>query len=1455
MTQWRTFARRSGFVLAGLIAAITVAIGLAWAAAQTGSGKAALERGLERLLSSPDLRVDIVGLDGRVPDRLRIGQITVADATGDWLTVHQAAFDWRPLRLLGGRLHIERLQADRVTLARLPEGGATTAQTDVDFSVPRLPFGLRADRIAVDTIEIGEPVVGQDAALRLSGSLSAETTAAIESALEIERLDGPPASVSANVSFVPSERTLEIDARMREASDGLIAHLLGAESLPALDIALSGRGPIADWRGQLRGEAGANRLTAELAIAAGDTIGFEFDGAAELTGVIPAELQPVIGPATSFAIAGQYDPDSESITLRTARLSIDAGTLVFSGGIDGRAASITGTLKADLAGPSLAPLIAPAAFAAATLEADITGKLALPSVRFSLSVRDAAAAPVSAASVAVLGVVAPASQGAADATVLDVTATLETDDFAIAIPALAQSLGARPSGFIAGDLDLARSIFVARDVRVSGAEVGSNVSGIIALDGAAADLAVSLTHDNLARLSADAGLSLAGAATLSGNVRIESDGIGATIRASSRRLSTGIAPLDALVGTQPNLEARIASEPDGEWQISNITLDGARASLTGEALVPADFDAIDARYALRLPDLTALSGALGTALAGSAESTGTITGAFDALALTARIDGAGLTAAGVTIGRAGATIEAADVTGMPNGTLALNLERPLAATARTRFRLEPDALHLSDIEAESADVRANGDLVVPTGGGAVTGTVRADTDDLQTITTAFGQPVSGRVSATLTFAETQGEPSLRAALEGRRLAMDLGGEALRVTTLSADSTVAYAREDIGVAMSLEATDVAAPPGTLETLRASVDGSLNDLRISASGRGDFAGETDLTLAGAVQRSDGETMIELAQLAGQLAGREIALRAPAQVRIGDRGYALKGLRLDVAGGEITGELEFGEAAVAGSAAVRALPVSVFAAGGTPLPLDGAVDGQLRLGGTPAQPQADLTVDGRGLELRLIAQAEPVAVDLSLAASLANDLIIFEARGDGNEAFSLDAQGRLPVQVSAAPATFSVDRSRALEGNLRLSADAGVIERIIPIDPHRLRGALSVEAAVAGTVREPVLTGEAALIGGRYENIEIGTVLDDVAAVITLADDKATVHASAKDGGSGQLRLSGDIKIAPPRSVDLALRMTDVTLVRRDEITAALSGDLFTTGDFGDLRVSGQVETRGIEVRLIDALPPEVVRLEVTEVGGATPPAPASPAEPSEPFAARLEIDVNIPNRLFVRGRGLDSEWQGNLRVFGTTQDAEVTGRISAVRGQYSFAGKTFQLSRGTIVIDEQGGEFVAILDVETEFTDDDFVAKINVSGPASKPELALSSTPTLPRDEILSRILFGRGTGQLSPLEALQLAQAAATLSGVGPGGDGILDTVRTALGVDVLQVSGGEGDSGPTVRAGKYVADGVFVGAKQGAGPGTSAATVEVELTPNLSVESEVGQSGRSEVGVFWQFNY
>ena len=134
---------------------------------------------------------------------------------------------------------------------------------------------------------------------------------------------------------------------------------------------------------------------------------------------------------------------------------------------------------------------------------------------------------------------------------------------------------------------------------------------------------------------------------------------------------------------------------------------------------------------------------------------------------------------------------------------------------------------------------------------------------------------------------------------------------------------------------------------------------------------------------------------------------------------------------------------------------------------------------------------------------------------------------------------------------------------------------------------------------------------------------------------------------------------------------------------------------------------------------------------------------------------------------------------------------------------------------------------------------------------------SSVPDLPEDEIISQVLFGKSTSQLSATEAAQLAASVAQLTGQAGGADGVLGRVRTTLGIDVLRFESDDsgGSSSPSVAAGKYVSQDVYIGAKQGTEVESGTAEVEVDLTPNISIESEVGQEGQSEVGVKFKWDY
>ena len=220
-------------------------------------------------------------------------------------------------------------------------------------------------------------------------------------------------------------------------------------------------------------------------------------------------------------------------------------------------------------------------------------------------------------------------------------------------------------------------------------------------------------------------------------------------------------------------------------------------------------------------------------------------------------------------------------------------------------------------------------------------------------------------------------------------------------------------------------------------------------------------------------------------------------------------------------------------------------------------------------------------------------------------------------------------------------------------------------------------------------------------------------------------------------------------------------------------------------------------------------------------------------------------------------------------GTSEAPQITGSLQAIRGTFDVLGKTFRVTHGEISFDGGSGGGTAIdpvLDITAEVATADITAQVMLHGPVSAPKLTLTSSPAVPQDEILARVLFGRGLGQITAGEGLQVAAAAANLAG---GGFDVLDKVRGGLGLDRLgfgsvanrltgsppkPVAGGAA-SGAALTAGKYVADGVYVGASQGLTPGSSKAVVEVEVLPRVTIQGDVSQNGSTGIGLNYKYDY
>jgi translocation and assembly module TamB len=402
--------------------------------------------------------------------------------------------------------------------------------------------------------------------------------------------------------------------------------------------------------------------------------------------------------------------------------------------------------------------------------------------------------------------------------------------------------------------------------------------------------------------------------------------------------------------------------------------------------------------------------------------------------------------------------------------------------------------------------------------------------------------------------------------------------------------------------------------------------------------------------------------------------------------------------------------------------------------------------------------------------------------------------------------------------------------------------MLDPLLTAQGRRARGDVTVHAAITGTTAAPLAQGTAQLSKGDVTDYALGAHISDLSATIQATGDTIRLSSFSGKAGPGTLGGSGTINLAGAMPIDLHLTADNARPLSSDLMTASIDANLTVQGEVqGDLQVGGKLHVRRADIRVPEKLPPSIAVLKVRDANA--PPPPPAPAESLSTIALNLTLDA--PEQVFIRGRGIDAELGGTIHIRGTASQPIPDGGLHLRRGTLSVVGTTLNFSEGTI--DFSGGgianpsvHFVANSSTAT------IVATLTVSGTAKDPKITLSSVPELPQDEILAQLLFNTSTSKLSPLQLAQIAAALASLSGATSGFDP-LESVRSTLGLDRLSV-GSSSSGSPTLEAGRYLARGVYLGAKQSASGGGSQATMQIDIAKGLKLEATAGAGSTSATG-------
>ena len=568
------------------------------------------------------------------------------------------------------------------------------------------------------------------------------------------------------------------------------------------------------------------------------------------------------------------------------------------------------------------------------------------------------------------------------------------------------------------------------------------------------------------------------------------------------------------------------------------------------------------------------------------------------------------------------------------------------------------------------------------------------------------------------------------------------------------------------------------------------------------------------------------------------RQQSLRLLAPVRIGfSDGVTIDKLRLGLRQAvlEVSGRAG---ATLDLTASLRNLPADLVGA-------DGTVTADARITGTSARPTGQVRVAAKDLRLRGgPGRAMPPAA-ITAEADLAGTDARIDARITAGSS-RVNITGRAPLGTAGAL-------------NLRAGGtlDLALLDPIVAAGGRRVRGQVTLDTTITGTVAAPSVAGSARLAGGEVQDYASGLRLSDIAVRVEGNGTTLRIAQFSAKAGQGTIAGNGSIGImAPGLPVDLTITARGAQPLSSDLITATVDADLALRGEaLGQLGVSGAVHVRRAELRVPERMPAAIAVLPVNRPG-------AKPAPPASEMVIALNIALDA-QQIHVRGRGLDVEFAGAMKLGGTAAAPRTEGGLELRRGTVSLAGRSLDFKEGRISFD--GGSITdPALHLVASSTSGNVIATLAIDGTAHDPKITLSSVPPLPQDEVLAQLLFGSGVGKLGALEVAQIAAGLATLTGAGGGIGDPLDKVRQGLGLDRLAVRNGA-NGNPALEAGRYVAPGVYLGARQGSSGG-SQASVQVDIAKGLKLEATAGAGGGSatgsagasngtSVGVTYQFEY
>jgi autotransporter translocation and assembly factor TamB len=447
-------------------------------------------------------------------------------------------------------------------------------------------------------------------------------------------------------------------------------------------------------------------------------------------------------------------------------------------------------------------------------------------------------------------------------------------------------------------------------------------------------------------------------------------------------------------------------------------------------------------------------------------------------------------------------------------------------------------------------------------------------------------------------------------------------------------------------------------------------------------------------------------------------------------------------------------------------------------------------------------------------------------------------------------------LPVSFSLNPIHFTYSQEAPLSGKIEVSGEMGQILHSLLDSPTSVSGHTQISLDLAGTLENPSINGTGSITNGTYEIPGIGVLLSEIAASIEINGNQLIIkHIEATDGKTGKVAGTGyyhiDNETNYPFSLELVLQ--DATLLNQDYVHVVCNGPLSFKGNNEEGSINGQLQVSDASVVIPERSYSTINTVDVVYINNPeNAPKPQSLEINQTRWPLALDIHLNIPKSLTITGKDLDSSWKGELAVQGTAKTPLLFGDLKIVYGEYLFNGNPFSINQGMITLAGELDKKTTLYVIAHKDLDEVKVDVI-VKGPVKNPAISFRSNPPLSQREILSWILFNRGTTEISPFQGAQLSESITNLSTPQQGPD-VLSRIRSTFKIDRFEISRNPNDNngGVNVQVGKYISDNVLITVIKS---DVNRVAVEAALTDTIKLRAQVGDDSEGQLLIKWKRDY